>query len=310
MMKHTLYIVTALFLLASCGGGAGKKAGQDRQERELKIEIPQVPGIITDAQEAAEYMARHYWDNMNFADTAYVGAADVTEQAFANFLSLLFQNSRDVATGSMNGLMDKARADKRVYQYFAELAEKYLYDPNSPFRNELLYIAALENMVSWDGLEEIEKVRPQAQLDMAVKNMVGEPATDFRITLASGAVTSLYNIRADYTLLYFINPDCSACAQLTDELNHSDIVFHLVQTGELKIVAVYPDEDLTAWRNHLGDMPGDWVNGYDAELKARDGKLYDLRAIPTMYLLDRDKRVLLKDATTARHLEMYFTQGM
>ena len=43
-------------------------------------------------------------------------------------------------------------------------------------------------------------------------------------------------------------------------------------------------------------MPDSWVVAYDAEQAVNEKETYVLPAIPTLYLLDRDKRVLLKDA--------------
>ena len=38
-----------------------------------------------------------------------------------------------------------------------ELAEKYLYDPNSPMRNEELYIPVLESILATQVLDDMEK---------------------------------------------------------------------------------------------------------------------------------------------------------
>ena len=56
-------------------------------------------------------------------------------------------------------------------------------------------------------------------------------------------------------------------------------------------------EDLKAWQEHGADFPESWgyVRGRDGALS--EANLYDLKAIPTLYLLDRNKKVLLKDAT-------------
>ena len=70
--------------------------------------------------------------------------------------------------------------------------------------------------------------------------------------------------------------------------------------GNLKILAVYPDEDKEEWERHLPDFPKEWINGYDKKLVIKEKNLYDLKAIPTLYLLDKDKKVLLKDATVAQ----------
>ena len=70
----------------------------------------------------------------------------------------------------------------------------------------------------------------------------------------------------------------------------------LVKRGELKVLAMYIDEDLTAWRENSGKYPNEWIYAYDHNLVLRDNNIYGLRAIPSLYLLDKEKRVILKDA--------------
>ena len=56
------------------------------------------------------------------------------------------------------------------------------------------------------------------------------------------------------------------------------------------------------WRDRLDEIPDDWTVGTDREL-IKTQALYDLKAMPTLYLLDADKRVLLKDASFAQICE-------
>lgn len=301
-MRKTLLILSAVLVVAACGN---RKNSNDQAE--LKIEPPKVPTMITDPNEAMQYMADHYWDNMDFADTAYINK-DVTEQFYADYLNMLRMIPTEAGVKSIQALMDKAKANEDMYDYFIDRAEHYLYDPNSPYRDEDLYISVLENIVSRDDLEDIYKLRYESQLEMALKNRIGQQATDIAITLSSGRTLRLHDIKADFTLLFFINPDCGACALATEELNESPVVRQLIESGELKVVTVYPDEDLTAWRNHLADMPGDWINSYDGAQVIRNQDLYDLRAIPSLYLLDRDKAIILKDIPSGSMIHNYLMQ--
>ena len=43
-------------------------------------------------------------------------------------------------------------------------------------------------------------------------------------------------------------------------------------------------------------ISGDWIDGYDAGQRLTREQVYDLKAMPTLYLLDAEKRVILKDA--------------
>lgn len=107
----------------------------------------------------------------------------------------------------------------------------------------------------------------------------------------------MYRVKADYLLLFFYNPDCHACKEITDQLAASPVVNAWIKDNKLKILAVYPDEDLDAWKNHISYMPASWINSYDSTVSLKNDEIYDLKAIPTLYLLDKDKKVILKDVT-------------
>lgn len=107
----------------------------------------------------------------------------------------------------------------------------------------------------------------------------------------------MYQIFTNYTILFINNPGCHTCVETIDQLRSAEIIEKLLEAILLSILAIYPKEELDAWKQHGKDYPEDWINGYDKELTIRDKELYNLKAIPTRYLLDKNKAVLLKDAT-------------
>ena len=68
-----------------------------------------------------------------------------------------------------------------------------------------------------------------------------------------------------------------------------------VKTGRMSVLAIYTEGNEETWRKALPDMPEGWVVGTDRET-VKTGALYDLKAMPSLYLLDGQKKVLLKDA--------------
>lgn len=82
------------------------------------------------------------------------------------------------------------------------MADKYLYDPNSPIRNEEFYIPVLECMVTSPLLDDTGKIRPRDRLALAQKNRPGTQALDFTYTLASGKQGTLHGLSADYTVFH------------------------------------------------------------------------------------------------------------
>jgi hypothetical protein len=70
----------------------------------------------------------------------------------------------------------------------------------------------------------------------------------------------------------------------------------MMEDGRLLVVNIYPDEDVQAWLDYLPNYPAEWVCGYDPDQLLNSNTVYWLRAIPSLYLLDEQKRVILKDA--------------
>lgn len=303
-IRHIILIMVALAMVG-CGQKSKKSENtQNKVEAKSEQTFPNItiPEMVP-AEERAKYMAEHFWDRFDFQDTTFCNKPDITEQAYANYLDILRYVEPTVAQQSVAALMRSAEVDSTMFDYFASLSDKYLYDPNSPFRNDELLIPALEAMIATPLLDEAEKIRPQALLDMAQKNRIGHKANDFTYTLHDGRSGRMYAIEAEYLIIFINNPDCPACKEIREQIGASPMLSEMIERGIMKVLAIYPDEDITAWLNYRSNIPSSWINSYDKKLRLRDEELYDLKAIPSLYLLDSEKRVILKDCNLVPQIE-------
>lgn len=300
MLRIFTFLLCSLFFVC-CGGSATAPAVSTEKPT---FEMITIPGMITSPEQRAEYLGDHYWDNFDFNDTAYIDLAEVTEQAYSNYVHTLSMIDTATADRSMSATMTKAEADSAMYAYFVRLGERYLYDPNSPLRNETLYIPVIKSMMSSKWTDPAGRIRPAYQMTMIRKNRPGIKATDFGYTTPTGRTGSLHSIRSPYTLIYFYNPDCENCRQVREMMIESSIITSLEKSDSLQILAIYPDKDLEIWIQHQAEIPNRWINGYDRETTIECDTLYNLRAIPSLYLLDRNKVVILKDAPLS-NIEQY-----
>lgn len=257
-------------------------------------QLPPIPDEITDPPARADYLVRHYWDLFDFTDTATMLQPAISEQALVNYLDLMRLVTPAVADSCLRDMVQRTTADSSVFAYMAGLCEKYLYEPDSPMYDEALYIPVLEALLAAPLLDEASRIRPAYQLDMALKNRPGHQAADFAFTLADGSSRTLYNIQADYLLLFFYNPDCDTCVEMTRRLRSSGQLSAWQAGKNLKVLAFYPGSDLSLWKSHSAHMPSAWINSYDPAARLFNDELYDLRVTPALYLLDKDKKVLLK----------------
>ena len=266
--------------------------------------------MIQSQQDAAEYYAEHFWDNLADPERAYpsdsilvsgVRKTDV-EQRFANWVSILDAVDLKTSEKAIKTLYDKAFAcemkdtSSNVFETFEALADKYMYDPNSPMRNEEYYLHFAARLASYPGFSSQEQAKYAHRAAGCALNRLGQKAADFRFADKRGKMHTLHGIDAPYTLLFFSNPGCEACLNIINMLKEEQKVSAMISDGTLAVLNIYIDEDLQGWRDYMPIYPEEWYNGFDPDLVIRGEELYSVRAIPSLYLLDKEKRVILKDA--------------
>ena len=320
-MKY-FYLSICIFLsvlVASCS--AGKKSQTDAAHEkpvtnELSIVrdtfvLPNVPDYLTHPEARAEYLVMHYWDRFDIKDSKLIRKPAITEQAFVDYINIFSYVSKEKVNESLQYTLKKMEPNPDMYTHFASLFEKYFYEANSPFRNEDLYLPILQSLVKSDILSEENRSTYQFQLDMAMKNRVGDKAIDFDYTLPSGKTETLHSIKSEYLVLMFSNPGCHTCEMVTDELNRSASLQRAFSMNTpsrtmIAVLTVFPDEDLSSWHSHLNELPKNWIHSYDKGIQITKKRLYDIKAIPTLYLLDKNKNVLLKD-TSPTEIDRFFS---
>lgn len=304
-----------MFMVVICVVFACGRVTDKGGSEKTHFELPVIPAMLGSEEEKTVYLAEHYWDHFDFSDTVLLRNEEVTEQAFADFLSVLNQVPGQVAGKSAGSLLGKAwQADQSAkaggkdtvtwalykenfrFDYFAEQFSHYLYDPNSPYRNDALYGVVLQQLLSMPEVPELLKERSRYVYDKLLKNRVGDSATDFYYTAVSGKKKSLYGVEAAYIVLFFYDPDCPACRATQVQLAASEVAGRMIRKGRLVLLALCVGADVSHWRENLTGMPSVWLHGCDSGQEIKKRELYDLRAMPSLYLLDRDKKVMLKDA--------------
>jgi hypothetical protein len=188
----------------------------------------------------------------------------------------------------------------RVFLQMEEIVSRYLYDPNSPVRDEDLYLPYVEGLARSSFTRAEARPGYEYERRMCALAPVGSVAADFRFTDLRGRTRRLHGVRARTTLLFFSNPGCHACKEIIDALQAVPGIERRIQAGDFAVVNVYIDEDLAAWRAYAPSYPSSWLCGYDPDGLVRSDRIYNVRAIPSLYLLDADKRILMKDAPVER----------
>ena len=317
MKINVIFIAAALVLSAACNGGNQQNGNKEKAEQDFKaLPFPdvQIPSMISNPQDAFQYMAENYWNGITDSsrdfrcDSLHVSGVEksLVEQKFADWTAVLDNVDVGFAVKSVGKLYEriyeceKRNPSSNVFETFVELAQKYLYDPNSPLRNEEYYLPFVSRYAAYEGLTDVEKGKYEREAHLCALNRIGTRAADFRFADRYGKIRNLYDIESELTLLFFSNPGCEACMNIINTLNGHPMISEMISAGRMSVLNIYIDEDLQAWRSYMPIYPENWYNGFDPDYVLRSNEIYAIRAIPSLYLLDRDKKVIMKDAPENR----------
>ena len=314
MKKASIILLSVALLALGCGGPKGKRAAvQDRM-----FPVVSVPAAYTEEADQIAYAAAHYWDGYlsgtGLTDEKHllgVPKAEV-EQALSDYISLLWLQPLPVAQQNVACLFKAVSAvqekdtTSQFYTQFAQTAAYYFYDPNSPMRDEDLWLPFVAGLAESPLTRDDMRTAYRYEASMCALCPRGSIAPDISAKRPDGSRFTLHGIKAPLTLLFFTNPGCHACKEIIDQINQN--LAGMVNDGELAVANIYIDEDYAAWKAYVGNYPREWYTGFDYAGTVRGEHIYDVRAIPSVYLLDAEKRIILKDAPFERVLQTLSSQ--
>lgn len=244
-----------------------------------------------------EYLKQHYWDKVDFNDTALLRSNLFVDKVIA-FLAIYHDNRLNqkqleaefikavtIALGAASVNQDTY---KFMLDYLVGGFDKYHFD------DVITYIA--ENFQDPFSCEDAaRKSALQKKLDNFKKLAIGKPAPGIEVPDQKGVNVKLPDIQAEFTLLIFWSSECPHCTEMMPKLKS---LYDNQNPRKLQVMAVSLDTIRNAWTSYIRKEKLNWINVSD--LRGFEGKAedeYNVFATPTMYLLDRDKKIISKPIT-------------
>lgn len=257
-------------------------------------QLPDIPDSLTTPDVRSEYLIEHYWDNFAVEDRVYLEAPLVVEQAFVDFTSIMRITSRESTMKAIAILLKRASSDGDILLMYADIADKYLYSGGGTFVSDEAYLPFAEAVAESKKVDELRKLRYIYQYDVLTKNQVGMTVTDFEYKLpGKDKKYRIKKLKSPYILLYINDPECEDCSLATLRLSVSQALLQEIREGRLTILSLYPDGETEEWLAGVADYPKEWV----VASMENGERCFDLRVMPALYLLDKDKKIILRNTS-------------
>lgn len=275
------------------------------------IQIPDPPvkpdGSI-DSLFQLKWYREHFFDNFDLADDALIRLPRPIYQEKVNeYLDKLFAPQADTLKQALTKVINKAKKNQETYKYAVWINVLKFQNPeimglDAVFVHLYDTYFAKGDMNFWANEQLRKNLKDHA--DRLRKSLIGMKGPNLIMQDANLQPRELYNIKNKYTIIYIFDPDCGSCKKETPKL----VDFYSKKKWDVEVFAVSADTSMAKMRDYIKEMGMKWitVNGPRTYVGPYQD-LYDANSTPTIYVLDRQKKIIGKKIP-AEKLDDFLTQ--
>jgi len=238
------------------------------------------------------YNKDHFFDYVDFSDDRFL-RTPILKNKFDFFFEKILVQSPDTIVKESSKLIEKANHD--FFQYLTQ------YSLNYAVKSKIMGMDAafvklakkyyLSGQANWADSTLLANIREKViKLQF---NLIGMKGQDLNMETPEGEYVRLSEVNAPYTILYFWEPDCGHCKKSTPKLK--TIIYDKFKDKGVKIFAVCTQNEKEKWNKFIADNDlFDFINCYDPNYQTNFRIYYDVFSTPTIYLLDKDKKIIAK----------------
>ncbi len=256
----------------------------------------------------------HYFDLFDVSDLRLLHTP-LYEPKIKTYINRVAVQHPDSLIVAVDRLIELSRSDDVLFRYmlitlFNNYAESKMMGMDKVYFHIAEYYYIPE--ASWSGDEFINDLKEN--LEKSRYTFIGDPAANFVLkelprehffmaqmdTVIKrdphiGSDFFIYQVEAEYTLLYFWEADCGHCKKSTPALYE---VYEKYRDQGVKVISVHvinSVEGKEKWVDFVNEYElYDWMNcwsPYNNEFR----NLYNLLSFPQLFILDKDKKIRAKN---------------
>jgi len=255
---------------------------------------PYLEGTWTE-MERVLYMREHFFEGLDFGDTFLLNSNIYTKKII-DYLSLyrnpnLVQSEQeDLFIEAVDKILSSTNQDRDVYGFILN----YLVKGFEKFKFEKVLTHIADNWLN-ESCETDNRAMLLKRVESYRKMAPGKIAPDIILEDMNGDPVALSGSDHKYTMVLFWATWCPHCKSMIPELKEW---YNKKREIDLEIMAISIDTSKTEWQKVVTNEQLPWINCN--EPSGWDGKTaidYNLYATPTMFILDKNRKILAKPVT-------------
>lgn len=260
------------------------------------------------------YTKKHWFDLVDFNDPRIIRTSILGEK-IDGYLERLTYPFADSLNQSIDFILGKFEKNPIAYEYYLiRFLNKFA--SSSRVGMDAVYVHLAENYFAKgkaNFTEESQRNKIVSDAEKMKPTLIGKIAPDIALQEIDWEATlkakdkknehkrfvskrsfSLHEIKADYTVLFMWSPTCNHCKESMPELK---VFYEKYKDKNIELVALcnQSHKGIPLCAETIQDKEiFTWVNAMDPYLKSRFKQLYNVRNYPLILVLDKDKKILIK----------------
>jgi len=276
---------------------------------------PEVPDQLKEEREAGYYwFKKHYFDNIDLSDDRIV-RTPIYHTKLVNYLNKTLIQVPDTIIAAVDGLIAKMDPTSDVFKYTVHYTT-YNFETSKIMGLDEVFVHMVDNYYKtgkahWMDEEKLQNIVEKA--DSKRKTLIGKTSPNLTLADTTGEnwISIKRDIKKDYVVLFFYDPDCGHCKKETPKLVE---FFNAYQGDDLAVYAVSSDNS-EKWNKFIKKNQMDFYNvsipqkAYEsadfATQLITSGKTnyeslkfqetFDIFSTPKVFVLDKDRVIRAKD---------------
>ncbi len=263
----------------------------------MAVDVPESPkdenGNDLDPNFSYKYYKQHYFDNIDFSDKRILRTPNFYGKV-EEYMEKMTVKHPDSIISSARTIIEKARANDDIFRYCVQTLT-YKYETSNIMGMDAVFVDLAENYylsgdAYWADDETIEKISDRVQ--RIKPNLIGKKAPMMLLMDTTLQPVNAHSIPADFTVLYFYDPDCGHCKKKTPVLR--DLYHEKLKDMGVVVIAANIKKDVDKWKKYIRDQKLDWVNLADPNMRSNFRYEFNIETTPQLFILDSDKRIIAK----------------
>ncbi len=269
-----------------------------------EVDVPDAPkdskGQIIDSNFQYEYYKNHYFDNFDFSDNR-ISRTPIFFPKFETFILKVTPQIPDSIIKAADQVLKLAEKGSENFKFCLFWTTNH-YEASQFMGMDAVFVHLIDNYYAKGKAYWVDSLliwRMKDKCDKLRNNLLGVKARNLSMQDTSGKYHSLYNMDADYTLVFFWNATCGHCKEEMPKIvkAYKELNNGIAPKAKLKfdVFSVSLTEDPTEWKKYLNEQKLPWkLHLYDPLNETNFRVLYDVFSTPVIYIIDKNKKIVAK----------------